>query len=934
MRVPLVTALLLAGSALCVIPTAKAQESGNMTGLKSHPCVLVSADGLAALRAKCADSRVNKFGFDTASVWADIKKQADALAEKPTYSYSVRIPGVAVGFLEDWSYTLSDQTPPNHDKSPAYPPWTAMFQERADSITTRLVNFSFAYLVTGETKYFEKAREIALHLTHWSQWTDPSYTAGRIKACLDTGHCTYAMGMFYDWCYDRLSAQERQQVRDALLTKGIDPILSEVDKYPPDTNGYAVLTTGAIVAAIAVRPEEPSAGAALATCVEKIRTSLSRGGKDGGAFEGPMYGTYLLDSFALALDALTSARVEHSLFEHPYLATMSRYCLGLLSPDTHQIPNFSDGSPGVGFLRLMQVLAQRGSTEAAYYLEQAGGLKVSGIYDLVRFDETKLNPVRPAWNPSSVFVDIGYASLRDGYNAKAPSLFFKSGPLTNNIGHNHFDHNAFVISEAGEWVICDRGYHDFYVPPRTKFSLGSIGHCTVVLDLDDAYFHDNTVPSAGHDQVKRYGGQISEFFAGEGFDWVKGRAADAYNTDDLKVLDQFDRGIVYVKPDFFVVRDQLAAPKPHRYSFLLHTDGLAEITPKGDAFNVTRSQSEVFAQIAASTKTQSFVQTYPGAEDYGPFLRVETEPATTATFTALLWPHPYSSPTVLRNGGFERGLSGWIPRAGEDAPNHKIVTENPAEGSQCAQLEKSGYYYSSRFSLPVGTKITARAKIRTTQLPEGRGAMMTLYFWRAGTAFASKSVGPFAHTDWQEHTLTTTVPEGTEDICLALTFSGPGTTWFDAAQVEAEVPVKPTPKIENTSLGNNGLSVLLEGRRSLVVFGDPGKVTSAGDVSTDGELAVVQLDAQGKAARVFLKGGSYVQYGGSRLLSLQEPGTAEALLSGDSLRVQVTQDVTPHAPLADQAIVTVGLSAREATLNGRPARLVPVEGGVRVEPGA
>ena len=151
-------------------------------------------------------------------------------------------------------------------------------------------------------------------------------------------------------------------MREAIATKGILPALAGVDVYPADTNGYAVITAGAGLAALAIRPEEPKAAEYLQQCLNKTRVSLDHGGKDGGMFEGPMYGTYLIDSFALFFDGLVSAEVTHDLFDHPYLKTMDRYCIGLLAPDTRQIPCFSDGSPGVAVPKLMSLLAQRGSS--------------------------------------------------------------------------------------------------------------------------------------------------------------------------------------------------------------------------------------------------------------------------------------------------------------------------------------------------------------------------------------------------------------------------------------------------------------------------------------------------------------------------------------------------------------------------------------------
>lgn len=918
--------LLLAAASAAAPPS----EAGNRTGILAHPCLLVNAETLPGLRAKLADTRVNRFGFAAADVWKEVRARTDSLAALPTYSYSVKIPGEGGVILEEWSYTLSGETPPPHPKSPAYPPWTAMFQERADSITTRLIHFSFAALVTGEEKYFAKAREIALALSQWREWTDMSYGAGRTKACLDTGHCTYSVAMFYDWCHDRLTPDERTTVRTALVEKGILPILGFVDHYPPDTNGYAVLLSGATLASLAVRPEDPRAARWLQECLDKTRVSLDRGGKDGGTFEGPMYGTYLLDSFALSFDALTSAQVRHDLFEHPYLATMPRYCLGLLAPDTKQIPCFSDGSPGTAVPKLMMILAQRGSTDAAYYLEQIGALKVSGLYDLIRFDESRLDPRPPSWNPSSVFVDIGYASLRDGFNAAAPSLFFKAGPETNRIGHNHYDHNAFVISYGRQWLVPDRGYHDFYVPARRKFSLGSIGHCTVVLDVDDAWLADTRVPSPGHDQVNLAGGRIAEFFPGSGFDYVMGSAAAAYNPKDRTVLERFDRRVVYIKPLGFVIRDALEAPEPHAYSFLLHSDGTGDIVPHGEAWRLERTTAQMHARVLCSVPASRVVQTAPGAESYGPFLRVASAPVRAAAFTALLLPQPFTNPKYLRNGGFERGMAGWRPRGNEDLPNHRIVNDTPAEGEHCAAVERSGYYYSDRFGLPAGARVTAKARFRTEGTPEGKGATMTLYFWRGGTAFANQRAGPFRHPDWQEHEVTAIVPPDTEEICVALEYFAAGTGYFDDVRVESDAPVAQAAPPEVRVLGSDGFDVTLGPERFVAVCNPGSGLYRAGELAHDGALAVVCLDAAGNVLRAFLQGGRELLWQDRAVLRLDAPGTAEAAFAKGTLTATVAFDVTPHAALPREASLVTFLPVTRATLNGTPGAVTPAPAGVRV----
>jgi len=188
-----------------LMTVAGATAHANMTGVMEHPCLLLTAETLPAIQAGAAMMEDNQFGFATGDAWAEIKQQADRFLGAEPYHYKVTIP--AKGDLEQmvWEYTLSDENPPLHDERPNYPPWTAMFQERADSITTRIKYLSLAYLITGDQAYADRAKTIVMHLTNWDQWTDPSYGAGQIEACLDTGHCTKCVAFFYDWCYDTLS---------------------------------------------------------------------------------------------------------------------------------------------------------------------------------------------------------------------------------------------------------------------------------------------------------------------------------------------------------------------------------------------------------------------------------------------------------------------------------------------------------------------------------------------------------------------------------------------------------------------------------------------------------------------------------------------------------------------------------------------------------
>jgi len=343
--------------------------------------------------------------------------------------------------------------------------------------------------------------------------------------------------------------------------------------------------------------------------------------------------------------------------------------------------------------------------------------------------------------------------------------------------------------------------------------------------------------------------------------------------------------------------------------------------PSGDLFTVVRGRSQMWARVISSAALTPHIESYPGAEDYGPYLRLETTRTAKATFTACLCPQPCANPKLLQNGGFEKGMAGWTPRSNEDLPNHTFATDNPAEGKQYARIAQSGYFYSARFGLPVGSTVTARVKIRTEGTPEEKGATMHLYFWKSGTAFANVAAGPFRGEQWTEQTISGKVPEGTEEVSLALEYFAPGAGCFDDVRIETDAPVVNglVPLIK--PLGSDGLDITLGAERTVVLCGAAGQVSEAAGLKTDAVLGVVALDAQGQPARAFLQGGTYVSWQGKLLLGLARPGTAEAALAGGKLAAQVTYDVTPHAPWPAQAELRTTWQPTAATLNGQAGRV-------------
>lgn len=877
-----------------------------LAGCGWHPRIWVTAESLARVRALAADERENALGWVPAEACAKILDRARELAQAGPYHYAVDMPGREGGPRKRWEYTLSDEPPPRHDDYSHYPPWTAMFQERADSITTRIKHFIFAYLVTGDRLYYEKAKEIVFHLCRWPIiWTDPSY--GRGRPCLDTGHAAHAVGLFYDWCWSAMSEQERGFVHKALVEKALRPIDHILDEVADYHNYSAVITMGLGTGAIALLGEEPEAERWLQRCLAKMRRSFDAQGRDGGPFEGPGYGTYFASNYARFLWALHTAGVEADIWDHTFLRTLPRYCIGLMAPQIHRQPTFGDGGPTAAFPLTMTLLALRGDADAAWYLQQIDALRPGSIETLLLLDPAKIKPRQPTWNPSCCFVDIGYAALRDGYNEDAAYMAFKCGPPKKVVGHNHFDHNSFQIAYNGAWLATDPGYRSYFDPPKRKYTTSTFGHNSMVLNLTPEWLASTKYATAGVDQVQLARGRIARFFTSAALDYIRGDATETYNAGDTKVMERAWRDVVFIKPRVFVVRDTLQAATPSTFHWMLHTWAGQEMEV-ADAGEEGRSGTVVITSPRAALDGWVFSPQgvrmrrglYKGAEEYGPWAMASTQRARSATITAVLVPRKWAG---VVNGGFEDGMTGWTPRRMPGyTENHVIDEAVRHSGERSGRIDApGGYYYSSRFPAPAGARLHAEFWARV----EGAktGATTCFYFWRGGRAF-HRAEGPRpAGAQWRRYEFDTKVPEGTEEVCLALHFfNKQGRAWYDDVKVAVfpQSPEASGARVQALADGRDGVVVKLGEKTCLVVFAQgraPTELELAGHrLVVDGEMGAVVLGRAGRVLSAWLLEGQRLAMDGRDVIHLPAPGTAAAVARGGRMRLEARDSIVPALP--------------------------------------
>jgi len=647
----------------------------------------------------------------------------------------------------------------------------------------------------------------------------------------------------------------------ALAEKALAPIDKMMDSVSPYHNYTAVIANGLCVGAVALLGEDERAQAWIDHAAARIKLNFDAQGKDGGPMEGPGYGTYAANNIADAIWALHSAGLPNDLVEHPYIKTLPRYCVSMLSLNTRQLPTFGDGGFVRGFIHLMTILALRGDTDAAWYCQQVHALEPTTVRQFLALDPDRIRPVSPRFNPSTVFVDVGYAVLRDGYQRDSPYLAFKCGPPKAKIGHNHYDHNSFVISYAGTWLAWDPGYRNYFLAPARKYTTSTFGHNSIVVDLDDAFLRDNAPYSVGHTQVHLNRAHIAEYFTSEAFDYVMGEAAGAYNNDKVCVLDQFDRHIVYAKPRVFFMFDTLAAPQRHTFSFMLHAARDAAFEIEEDQVRLVSTGGYLQVFLCSPQGLQFSTGLYAGAEVYGPYLAATTRRVSNARFIAALVPRRHSQLVV--NPGFESGMIGWKPR---NLPgwkeNHHIDTEVKHGGKGSARIDgPGGYYYSRRFAARPGTKLVARWWAKCSA---PTGASSIFYFWRGGKYFR-RALGPAAKDNaWRQYKLTAVVPEGAEEACLALQFFGKGQCWYDDVEIAAEnAPPPPAPAVASSVGDGNGIVVNVDGETYVMLLGAQTAVVKGQSIECTAPLAVVHLE--GDHPKAFVRGPGALKIGGKAI---------------------------------------------------------------------
>jgi hypothetical protein len=426
-----------------------------------------------------------------------------------------------------------------------------------------IISLSLAYLMTDDVSFADRAKaSIRKILDDPKEWDDPQF--------LTVDHKLMPVAIGYDWLYNYLTQEERTEIRQIAMKKGVEYTYNAARQHPWWSNwsrcNWALVIYGAAgVASLAFLGEEEGTPDYVKFFSDKLQIWLAEGGEDGGWGEGLSYYSYAWFNGIRFIDALKNvSNGEVDFFKHPFMSKTFSYPLYFTMPDDSGFVNFSNLSGNISATRnIMRKLAAEFQNPYAQW--HANKTDSSSPFEFIWYDP-HLEPKAPTALPKSkLFKTIHWAVMRTGWTDADDILFAMKGGQ-NDWDHHHLDHNTFILNAYGERLIIDHGYAWATPPDRIPYANDTKAHNTLLVNGKGQL--DGAVGYAGGRGAWQHYTPLSDFVHSEHYDG---------------------------RPDCFVIFDTVEADDPSTFEWLFHTFG--NIGVDGDSVTITQPNASLAIKI-------------------------------------------------------------------------------------------------------------------------------------------------------------------------------------------------------------------------------------------------------------------------------------------------------------------------------------------------
>ena len=494
---------------------------------------------------------------------------------------------------------------PNHASEADKVVWGLKLVGEANKLIDIVKSCGFAYLLSGDEKIGRFGVEALVELSGWDIYGVTSYeTQDQVHRMI-----AYESAKAYDWLYPIMTEDERQTALDMITerTKIMEYLLDELKDSPYESHGWTAFGYIGIVA-IATYRDVPEAEKWLKTIVPAYTAMLPVWSyEDGGWSQGTDYWQYSSTFNKEFMEVVKLVGMtdmyKKAWQQNEYLWQMYAYPEGSFGSFGDQ-SNWNKASSVYSGKAMINMAAFTGNGYAKWlagrFEEPTVDVRsyVSAISNSVEEKSPKDFPL------AHEFSDIGWAIMTDDViNPDRIQLSFKSSPY-GSFNHSEADHNSFIIQAYGENLAVKSGWYDYYHSTHNSgFTRKTSAHNSVTVATNRGQ-RDDSFNSKG---------KLTNFLNHVDFDLVSGDATQAY----FGALDKFERSIVYIRPDIFVVIDNLdtAGSEKSQFEWWLQANHDIEVYDNLNGARLTEGIAVLDAIVQYPQKVKTYYNNTYAASD-------------------------------------------------------------------------------------------------------------------------------------------------------------------------------------------------------------------------------------------------------------------------------------------------------------------------------
>jgi hypothetical protein len=535
-----------------------------------------------------------------------------------------------------------------------------------DEAAKLLLSIAFTYVITGDQLYFDRARDYLITYSQSTTWGDRDH---------GHHHMLLAFVIAYDWLYNDLSTADRTTIQNALIQRtGESYEAASSPGYVSDWNNWWRFqylhnhwsnNVGALgVASLVLEGEHSEATTWLDYAIAEYQkdSHILSGIQDGTWHESLRYQAFKFQKslpFYYNLERIKGINlIPDEFFEnyiywriYNYLPGTEKYAFTFADvwPNTwfdyapYSILRFMASRYDNGYAEWMaqHILAQPGSRDS-YWVPY-------GVYEFFYYDPT-VTPTPPTDLPlDRTFDDLGIVTWRTGWGDNdlvfgikssayggrfgSDSYFNGDYPYDDpeisygtHTGHDHPDANTFYLYKGSTDLATEKDRYQVFVTSN---------HNTILVDQEGQYR-----PRYTSDTYADTDGKITAVYETSDFNYVVADATNTYRERDLThwnyapgdwKITEFTRHVIFAKPDYLVMVDNLRSDTDHRYDWIYHVSESGSISVENNWIKGDANGNDI---LGINVLSPSGFLYETGDSDGKPYIR--TRPPTNAADTRFI----------------------------------------------------------------------------------------------------------------------------------------------------------------------------------------------------------------------------------------------------------------------------------------------------------